>query len=82
METVLAVLAEQSGKKQSTFVQQFYVPYFVELKQRGHVEAFVYHALQSSGLPGVREWTEANAGRVMQFLIWSKKYQWPADAKP
>jgi tetratricopeptide (TPR) repeat protein len=83
METVLAVLAEQSEKKkQSTFVQQFYVPYFIELKQRGHVEAFVYHSLQSSGLPGLREWMEANSGRVMQFLIWSKKYQWPADAKP
>ena len=82
-ETVLAVLAEQSGKqRQSTFVQQFYVPYFVELKQKGHVEAFVYHALKSSGLPDVREWTEANSGRVMQFLIWSKRYQWPADAKP
>ncbi len=83
LETVLAVLAEQTGKqRQSAFVQQFYVPYFVELKQKGHVEAFVYHALNSSGLPGVREWTEANSGRVMQFLIWSKRYQWPADAKP
>jgi tetratricopeptide (TPR) repeat protein len=82
LETVLAVLAEQTGKKQSTFVQQFYVPYFVEMKQKGHVEAFVYHALKSSDLPGVREWTEANSGRVMQFLIWSKKYQWPADVKP
>jgi tetratricopeptide (TPR) repeat protein len=83
METVLAVLAEQGEKKQPpTFVRQFYVPYFVEMKQRGHVEAFVYHALKSSGLPGVREWTESNSGRVMQFLIWSKKYPWPADAKP
>ena len=82
LETVLAVLEEQSDKKPSTFVQKFYVPYFVELKRRGHVEAFVYHALQSSGLPGVREWAESNSGRVMQFLVWSKNYRWPADAKP
>jgi hypothetical protein len=30
----------------------------------------------------VREWIDANAGRVMHFLVWSKKYQWPTDLKP
>lgn len=81
-EAALAVLAERVDKKQSQFVPQFYVPYFVEMKQQGHVEAFVYHALQTSGLPGVREWIDANGGRVMQFLIWSKRYEWPTDLKP
>ena len=82
METVLTVLGEQSEKKkQSAFVPAYYVPYFVELKRQGHVEAFVYHALRSSGLPGVREWSDSNSGRVMQFLLWSKKYQWPAEVK-
>ncbi len=81
-ETALAVLAERSEKKQSQFVPQYYVPYFVEMKRRGHAEAFFYHALQSSGLPGVREWIDANGGRVMQFLIWSKRFEWPADLKP
>ena len=82
-ETLFAVLAEQAEKKrQSTFVYQFYVPYFAEMKQKGHVEAFVYYALQPSGLPGAREWAEANGGRIMQFLIWSKGYQWPANVKP
>jgi tetratricopeptide (TPR) repeat protein len=82
-ETVLALIGEQDGKKQqSSFVYRYYVPYFTEMKQKGHVEAFVYHALQSSGLPGVREWLAENGGRVMQFLIWSKGYRWPADLKP
>jgi tetratricopeptide (TPR) repeat protein len=82
MDTFLAILGEQTAKKnQSTFVFQYYVPYFVEMKQRGHVEAFVYHALQSSGMPGVKDWINANSGRVMQFLVWSKNYQWPKDVK-
>ena len=77
-----ALLSEQDGKKkQATFVYQYYVPYFVEMKQKGHVEAFVYNALQSSGLPGVREWLGANSGHVMQFLLWSKNYQWPSSVK-
>jgi hypothetical protein len=58
-----------------------YVPYFVELKHKGHAEAFAYSALCGSSLPGVREWLEANSGRVMQFLIWSKGYKWPTDLK-
>jgi tetratricopeptide (TPR) repeat protein len=83
MNSFLAILEEQTeGKKHSTFVYQYYVPYFVELKQRGHVEAFVYHVLQSSGLPGVNDWINENSGRVMQFLVWSKSYQWPKDLKP
>jgi len=82
LESVLAVLAEQVGKKkQSTYVYQYYVPYFIELKQKGHVEAFVHHALQASGLPGTREWVEANGGRILQFLVWSKGFRWPAQVK-
>lgn len=78
----IAILAEQNEKKkQDSFTHRFYVPYFVELKQKGHAEAFAYNALRGSNLPGVREWLDANSGRVMQFLIWSKSYQWPTDLK-
>lgn len=83
LQTVFALLAERDGKKQgSSFVHKFYVPYFAEMKAKGHAEAFAYHALQSSGLPGVREWIDANGGRVMQFLIWSKGYDWPSGLEP
>jgi len=83
LETVFALVAEQGEKKKdSSFVYKFYVPYFAEMKAKGHTEAFAYHALQSTGLPGVREWIDSNGGRVMQFLIWSKGYQWPAGLKP
>lgn len=83
LQSVFAVLAERADKaKDSSFAYKLYVPYFVEMKEEGHTEAFVYHALQSSGLPGVREWIDSNGGRVMQFLIWSKGYRWPAGLKP
>ena len=82
LDTLISLLDEKdSKKKESTFVFQYYVPYFIEMKQKGHVEAFVYNALQSSGLPGVREWLSANSGHVMQFLLWSKNYQWPSTVK-
>jgi hypothetical protein len=34
------------------------------------------------GLPGVRGWIDANGGRVMQFLVWSKGYRRPDGLKP
>lgn len=81
MDTLIAMLDEGGKKKQTTFVFQYYVPYFAEMKRQGLVEAFVYNALQSTGLPGVREWIDANSGHVMQFLLWNKNYQWPSNVK-
>jgi tetratricopeptide (TPR) repeat protein len=81
-DSLITMIGEQEAKrKQTTFVFQYYVPYFEEMKRRGLVEAFVYNALQSTGLPGVREWIDANSGHVMQFLLWNKNYQWPSNVK-
>lgn len=78
VDTVLAILSETGAKKdQSTFVFKYYVPYFVELKQKNFVEPFVYYTFQQSNNKEVGDWLSANSGRVMQFLIWSKQYQWP-----
>ncbi|HEX6625621.1 MAG TPA: tetratricopeptide repeat protein [Pyrinomonadaceae bacterium] len=80
-DTVLAVVGEQTeGKKQSAFVFKYYVPYFVELKQRGFVEPFVHYTHQRV-LEGSAQWVAENSGRVMQFLSWSKNYKWPEEAK-
>jgi tetratricopeptide (TPR) repeat protein len=78
MDTFLAILSEQDQKKnQSAFVYRYYVPYFIEMKQKGFVEPFVYYTFQKSNADGVGRWLEQNSGRVMQFLVWSNQYQWP-----
>ncbi|HEX8475610.1 MAG TPA: tetratricopeptide repeat protein [Pyrinomonadaceae bacterium] len=78
VETVLSLVAENDPKKNSSFfVHKYYIPYFVELKQKGFVEPFVYHTFQRSNLPGVNQWITEHSGRVMQFLAWSNKYDWP-----
>lgn len=79
VDSIIAVIAEgEDAKRQKTFVYQYYVPYFAEMKQKGLVEPFVYYTQQRGGLPGVREWLDTHQGRVMQFLTWSKNYRWPA----
>jgi tetratricopeptide (TPR) repeat protein len=66
----------------ATFIGRFHVPYFVELRRRNYVEPFVYWVSQRAPVPGVKEWVDANADRVREFLSWSAKYPWPADDVP
>jgi tetratricopeptide (TPR) repeat protein len=75
-ETVFAILGEQKGDS-SKFTWKYYVPYFVELKKQGHVEAFVYFTNRRNGDPEVSEWLFRNQGKVQSFLAWSRGYSWP-----
>lgn len=78
VETLLAVVDENTAdKKQSSFVHQYYIPYFVELKRRGFVEPFVYYSLQHEQKEEVEQWLKENSGKVMQFLVFSNQYAWP-----
>ena len=65
------------GKDKDTFLWKYYIPYVVEMKQKGFVEPFAYFVSQRTNLPGVREWLTANPDRVNAFLQWSRAYRWP-----
>ena len=75
-ETTFAVLGEQKADN-SKFTWKFYVPYFVEMKKQGHVEAFVYYTNQRRGAPEVKEWLSQHRHTVANFLAWSRSYSWP-----
>ena len=78
VDALVGVLDETSGKKgKKAFVSDFYLPFYVELKKRGYVEPFVYHAFQGSNLPGVDKWLVLNSTRVREYLAWSESYAWP-----
>jgi tetratricopeptide (TPR) repeat protein len=66
-----------AGKDKDTFLWKYYIPYSLEMKQKGFVEPFVYFINQSTNLPGVRDWLNANPVRVNAFLLWSRAYRWP-----
>lgn len=76
--SLFGMLAESNGKiDRSKFTGKYYVPYFAELKRRGHTEAFVYYLNQHNTIAGVNEWLEHNQNKVADFLVWSKGYRWP-----
>lgn len=78
--SVISIIAEMDPKDdKSKFTWKYYIPYFIEMKKRNHVEAFGYFISQRSNLAGVQEWLQANNNRVNDFLVWSKSYQWAKD---
>ncbi|MDT4967444.1 MAG: hypothetical protein QOJ64_2181 [Acidobacteriota bacterium] len=77
-DTLFAIMAELSDKSdKNKFTWKFYVPYFSELKQKKHLEPFVYYINQSEGNEEVKRWLNNNKARVNEFLAWSKDYSWP-----
>ena len=71
--------AKPSGPGASSFVNHHYVPFFVELRNKGYVEPFVYWASQRAPVPMVNEWLRANETRVRAFLQWAEAYSWPTS---
>lgn len=52
------------------FVSQQYAPFLLALREKNFVEPFVYWSAQRAPVPGVREWIQANEGRVREFRTW------------
>jgi tetratricopeptide (TPR) repeat protein len=75
------IAAHQPRDDRSSFVWTHYAPYFIELKEKNFVQPFVYWISQRAPVPGVREWLEANQGRVREYLDWTRQYTWPTDIR-
>ena len=76
--SLFAMLSESTSKSdRSKFTWKYYVPYFVEMKKQGHVEAFAYYINQRSSIAEVNDWLKQNQNKVSDFLSWSKSYGWP-----
>jgi hypothetical protein len=78
LNTLLGIVSKMDAKgDKGKFTWKYYIPYFIELKNRAYVEPFAYYISQGSNLAGVQQWLEANNKKVNEFLSWSKSYRWP-----
>ncbi len=74
---VMRVLATaDSATMGKGFAVRYYLPYFVELARRGYADPFAHYIHQAQGDPDVVEWLQQNAGRVREFLAWSRDFHW------
>jgi tetratricopeptide (TPR) repeat protein len=74
--TLIALIGEDT-KLKTSFVGKDYVPFIVELKQKGYADIFGYMVLYVSGQESAMSWLNANDARLGEFLAWAKAYQLP-----
>jgi len=77
-ETVCASLQE-TQKDNYGFFWNYYVPYFIEMKEKNFIEAFAYIAFVSSENPDVAKWLKAHKNDTDNFFEWSKSFEWKTN---
>lgn len=75
METMCASLKETMEENHG-FFWEYYVPYFVEMNENGHLETFSYIVFASSDDAYISKWIKANPDKITEFYNWSREYTW------
>jgi len=76
LDTAIGLLASDK-KLASTFVGRTYVPFMVDMKRSGNLEAFAYMVLSLSGKQDVSPWLDANEAKLKSMIAWAKDYRLP-----
>ncbi len=74
-ETMFSVMKESAGEN-SGFFWDYYVPYFVALKDAGYMEVFGNLIFISSGDEDALKWVEKNSKSIDNFYSWSASFDW------
>jgi len=75
VETMCASLKEIENNNHG-FFWDYYVPYFIEMKDLKLIEPFSYIVLTSSTDPDVAKWLKSNKAEVDRFYEWSESFKW------
>lgn len=67
---------EETQKDNHGFYWNYYVPYFVEMKDKNLIETFAYIAFASSDYPDVDKWLKGHKTEITKFYDWSKNFTW------
>ena len=77
-ETLCSSLCE-TKKDNYGFYWDYYVPYFVEMKEKNFIETFSYIAFAKSDIPEVGKWLKLHKDEITKFYEWSENYNWIID---
>ena len=77
-ETVCASLKE-TQKDNYGFFWEYYVPYFIEMKDKNLLETFAYIAFASGENPEVSKWLKNHKSDTDSFFEWSKSFEWKTN---
>lgn len=74
LDTLIAILGEDK-KLPKTFVGKNYIPFMVELKNKGYSKILAYLILQQDGNKTAEKWLTENSQKVTEFVGWAKTYK-------
>lgn len=74
LETVCASLKE-TKKKNYGFFWEYYVPYFVAMKDKNFIETYAYIAFASREDSYVSDWLEKHQTETNEFFEWSDSFE-------
>jgi tetratricopeptide (TPR) repeat protein len=74
-EMVISSMKE-AEKDNYGFYWDFYVPFFLEMKEKNFIETFAYIVFASSGDPDVTTWLSSHKESVRNFYEWSDAFKW------
>ncbi|MFN7975494.1 MAG: tetratricopeptide repeat protein [Acidobacteriota bacterium] len=72
LKAIVDILADHKADQHAgVWIWSQYVPFFAELKEKGHLETFSYVALGTLDVPGGNDWLGKNDAKVKALLAWS-----------
>lgn len=77
-EVVCSSISE-SKKDNYGFFWDYYVPYFVEMKEKNLIEPFAYICFASSENKEVEKWLKEHESEIEKFYDWSKSFNWKSE---
>lgn len=77
LETFIVILDESKDKDATKFVWRQYLPLFVEMKNRKHIEVFANMLRFKTGDEAARKWLTENENKLTEFAKWLQGYKLP-----
>ena len=77
-ETVCASLKE-TRKDNYGFFWDYYVPYFIEMKDKNFIKTYSYIAFASSDDPAISQWLKDHKSEADKFFEWSGSFEWKTN---
>jgi tetratricopeptide (TPR) repeat protein len=77
--SALCTYLKETEKDNYGFYWEYYVPYFTELNDKGHVTTLAYIIFTASGNAEVAKWLDVHKNETDEFYQWSEGFKWRID---
>ncbi|MEZ4828037.1 MAG: tetratricopeptide repeat protein, partial [Bacteroidia bacterium] len=70
---------KETRKDNYGFFWDYYVPYFIELKDKDFIETLAYIVFASDDNPDTVKWLKGHQNEIDEFFEWTDSYEWKSN---